>query len=833
MSSKSKPSRVESIFFAALKLSDPNERKVFLAEKCGEDRDLRARVERFLHAHEGIDEFMDGAAVDVVATQDPPIGERPGMVIDRYKLLQQIGEGGFGVVFMAEQLEPVRRKVALKIIKPGMDTKEVIARFEAERQALALMDHPHIARVFDGGATESGRPYFVMELVRGIPITDFCDMNNLTPCERLELFIDVCLAVQHAHQKGIIHRDLKPNNVLVTLDDRGPEVRVIDFGVAKAIGQELTEKTLFTRFEQMIGTPIYMSPEQTEMRTRDVDTRSDIYSLGVLLYELLTGTTPLDRNRLQQAAYGEICRIIKEEDPPKPSNRISTLRETLTAVSEHRKTEPKKLAAIVKGDLDWIVMRALEKDRSQRYDAAKDFADDIRHYLNDEPIDARAPSTFYRARKLVRRYRFAAFAATLVLLTLVFATGFSTWMAVREWRAHSRAQVAQAEAVRQKKEADRQREIADRNTEIAEQAQRSALIFATQEVQGTKFSDDGAQNKVLHQALSASASTPTHWTLWQTLAATFRSQGEYAKAKEAYRQMRRIAYASPRSNVSWRHVAAGSYGSVLRDLRDYESAERILREFLDFAESEKIVENDPTYLRRKFFYAEALYLQGKFKAANSCWNQITLELTRALEAGETIWGTPYDRICLARNVSLTTHEKTQLGENLRLLDQLEESTRHNALAPRLWDEIAAETHERLGNTREAIEHHRICLKSMASDEYDVRQRVQNKLAVLLTQTGQHDEAEQVLQNAVDEVAANLGEDHLYADYLRVDLAELLGSRSEYDRAEPLLIVTQERILSCDHAPVTEKRRVISLLASLYEAVDKPDEASLWRNQLSD
>src|SRR4051812_45153164 len=296
------------------------------------------------------------------------IAEQPGTIIGPYKLLEQIGEGGFGLVFMAEQERPVRRRVALKVIKPGMDTKQVIARFEAERQALALMDHPNIAHVLEAGATESGRPYFVMELVRGIPITEFCDQNRLCIDERLKLFTTVCQAVQHAHQKGIIHRDIKPTNVLVTLHDGVPVPRVIDFGVAKATGQRLTDKTLFTGFAQMIGTPLYMSPEQAEMSGLDVDTRSDIYSLGVMLYELLTGTTPFSRERLQQAAYDEIRRIIREEEPLKPSTRISTLGATAALVSSQRKSDPQKLSHLVRGELDWLVMRCLEKDRNRRYE---------------------------------------------------------------------------------------------------------------------------------------------------------------------------------------------------------------------------------------------------------------------------------------------------------------------------------------------------------------------------------------------------------------------------------------------------------------------------------
>src|SRR5262249_31799604 len=301
-----------------------------------------------------------------------------------------------GVVYMAEQQQPVRRKVALKVIKPGMDTKQVVARFEAERQALALMDHPNIAHIFDGGETASGRPYFVMELVRGIPITEFCDHNRLAIRERLELYVTVCQAVQHAHQRGIIHRDIKPSNVLVTLHDDKALVKVIDFGIAKATGQQLTDKTLFTNFAQMIGTPLYMSPEQAQMTSLDVDTRSDVYSLGLLLYELLTGRKACDKQRLRTVGYDEIRRIIREEEPPKPSTRISTMGQAATTASTHRKSDPKRLSQLMRGELDWIVMKALEKDRNRRYESAGALARDVQRYLNDEPVQACPPSVLYR-----------------------------------------------------------------------------------------------------------------------------------------------------------------------------------------------------------------------------------------------------------------------------------------------------------------------------------------------------------------------------------------------------------------------------------------------------
>jgi serine/threonine protein kinase/tetratricopeptide (TPR) repeat protein len=426
----SDPQQARSIFLEAVEKHAPDQWGAFLDEACGQDQELRQRVEVLLRAHGQANSLLDAPAPALGQTIDEPTTERPGTVIGPYKLLEQIGEGGFGIVFMAEQTEPVRRKVALKILKPGMDRRQVVARFEAERQALAIMDHPNIAKVHDGGATPSGRPYFVMELVRGVPITEFCDQNHLTPQQRLELFIPVCQAVQHAHQKGIIHRDLKPSNVLVTVQDTKPEVKVIDFGVAKALGQELTDKTLFTGFAQMVGTPLYMSPEQAGQSGLDIDTRSDIYSLGVLLYELLTGTTPFDRERFKRAAYEEIRRIIREEEPPRPSTRLSESKDSLPSISAQRHTEPAKLTRLVRGDLDWIVMKALEKDRNRRYETASAFAADVQRYLNDEPVHACPPSAWYRFRKFARRHRTALTVATLMVVVLGLATAISSWAAL-------------------------------------------------------------------------------------------------------------------------------------------------------------------------------------------------------------------------------------------------------------------------------------------------------------------------------------------------------------------------------------------------------------------
>ena len=527
-------SRVEEIFLAALECRNPHDCVDYLNEVCRGDLELKAQVERLLLAHPQAERLLEPGRAPAVKTADfnPPADGPETIIGGRYKLLEPIGEGGMGTVFMAQQIEPVKRLVALKVIKPGMDSKQILARFEAERQALALMDHPNIAKVLDGGMTEGSRPFFVMELVRGLPITRFCDERRLTPRERLQLFTPVCQAIGHAHQKGVIHRDIKPNNVLIAQYDGRPVPKVIDFGIAKATGQALTEKTLVTGFGAVVGTVEYMSPEQAELNQLDIDTRSDVYSLGVLLYELLTGTTPIEQQRLGHAAILEMLRVVREEEPQRPSTRLSTS-QSLPSIAANRGIEPKTLTGMLRNELDWIVMKALEKDRNRRYASPTAFVDDIERYLRQDVVLARPPSSAYRLRKFIRRHRAGA------LLFLSFVVMFATLVSASFWQAVV-ARRAERIAIDLKNDAE-----AARADESAARKSAEARVF------GTKF-----------QTLAAH---PTHMALGD------------ARAADRREDVLRLAYllrAVPDHAPAWRDhlvmtlILAGRSISPLADLPD-------------------------------------------------------------------------------------------------------------------------------------------------------------------------------------------------------------------------------------------------------------------------
>ncbi len=659
----------------------------------------------------------------------PSPTEKAGDRISRYKLLQQIGEGGFGVVYMAQQEEPVRRRVALKIIKLGMDTRQVVARFEAERQALALMDHPNVAKVLDGGATETGRPFFVMELVHGIKITEYCDQNSLSAPQRLELFMQVCRAIQHAHQKGIIHRDIKPSNILVALQDGVPVPKIIDFGIAKATQQELTEQTVFTQFGQFLGTPAYMSPEQAEMSGLDVDTRSDIYSLGVLLYELLTGKTPFDNQELLAAGLEEMRRRIREKEPARPSTRLNAmLKEELTTTAKRRHVEAPKLLKLVRGDLDWIVMKCLEKDRTRRYETANGLAMDLLRYLEQEPVVARPPSRLYRFQKLVRRNKVLFGAAAATGAALVVGLGIANWSLVREREAHRQA-----------------------HTEAAKS--RRAFQFLQAMLNGVGPSKArGRDTEMLREILDDTARSvgtdlkqepEVEAEVRNTLGDVYLALGEHEKAEtmiEAALAIRRKVLGNRHPDVA---ASLNSVGNVLSARGQLTNAETAYREALE--------------IRKKSFGAESAEVATILNDLGA-----VLELQfRLSEAEDT------ERRALALRLKLFPHEHSSIAETLNNLGsillrqgryaEVESILRTNlSMLPKLVGPI----HPQVADTL-------------------------NNLGFVLQKEGKLAEAEERLSQALEMERQLHGPEHpLLADCL-ANLANVLRDQGKPAAAEPL------------------------------------------------
>jgi non-specific serine/threonine protein kinase/serine/threonine-protein kinase len=620
-----------------------------------------------------------------------PTAETTGTVIaGRYQLLQQLGEGGFGLVYMAEQRAPVQRTVAVKLIKPGMDSAQVLARFEAERQALALMDHPNIAKVLDGGTTEQGQPFFVMELVRGIPITSFCDEHRLTLRQRLELLVPVCQAVQHAHQKGVIHRDLKPSNVLVTSQDGRPVPKVIDFGIAKALHQRLTERTMFTEIGQVVGTPEYMAPEQAGVNLLDIDTRSDIYGLGVLLYELLTGVTPLNRERLRQGAYDEVLRLIREVEPARPSTRITTVEE-LPSVAARRQVEPWQLGKLLRGELDWIVMKCLEKDRSRRYETANGLARDIQRYLADEPVEACPPSAGYKVRKFVGKNKRVFVTAAAFAVLLVAGAVASMAQAIRATRAEDLAQRRLEEEAKARAEAEAVRDffVEDMIGWVAPEKKMGRQVTVDQVLDGA---ERAIGTRFLGQPLTEAA-------VRLTLGRVYRDLGQYDKA-EGHLRWAQGQYTEHLGSRHRRTLETRTIlGNALWQMGRIDEAARVLEEAVEFGRQALGPEDTQTLWSLQYL-AYVRGDQGSLKEAELMQRQV-------LEARRRLQGEDDPATIMAKNdLAVQYFERGEMEQARRLTEEAAQASSRvqgpNHPATLLFEVNLAETLGIQGQEVEAI-----------------------------------------------------------------------------------------------------------------------------------
>ncbi len=731
------------------------------------------------------------------STVDRTASSSPGS-FGRYRLLQRLGEGGMGEVWLAEQTEPVHRQVALKVIKAGMDSAQVVARFEAERQALALMDHPAIATVFDGGTTPEGRPYFAMEYVRGEPITAYCDRNRLSTRERLELFTHACEGIQHAHQKGVIHRDLKPTNVLVTIQDDRPVAKIIDFGVAKAMAQHLTERTLFTEFGVLIGTPEYMSPEQAEMGGLDIDTRTDIYALGVLLYELLTGTLPFDRRDLRQAGVAEIQRIIREKEPPRPSTRITQLGPASTEAATNRQTEPRRLAGELRGDLDWITMRALEKDRTRRYQTANALAADIRRHLKNEPVSAGPPSTAYRAGKFVRRHRFGVTAAaTLVLLLAAFAVA----MAVQVRRT-----------ARERDKAERLATFMVDLFKVSDPSEARGRTITAREVL-----DQGASR--IETELQGQDELKAR--LLEVMARTYLNLGLYAKAQslaERSLKMRREVL-GPRHPDTL--LSLNLCGVVAVRQGDTRTAERSFREAVEGAR-QALGSDHPQTLTWAGNLAGVLDMLGSTAEAEKLDREILERRRRALGSVHR------DTLQSMNNLAGVLMRQGKTAEAEELWREALTASR------RTLGDDHPETLVQVGNLGELLSGQRRFAEAepflrealsgsirVLSPEHPDTAYVRVQLAMLLNATGRPSEAEGLLREAMKVPEA--------AKSATTPLAESLLVQGKFAEAEGVLLAAIAE--ASQGGAGSSEQNAIERLAGLYESWGKPEKAKEWRARL--
>jgi serine/threonine protein kinase/tetratricopeptide (TPR) repeat protein len=864
----------QSIFLHAIGLQSAHERSAYLDDACRDQPTMRAEIEALLTAHDrlgggpppGTSDKPGLVAEVTLGDASPAASERSGTQIGPYKLIEPIGEGGMGTVWMAQQAAPVRRLVAVKLIKAGMDSRQVIARFEAERQALALMDHPNIARVLDAGATPEGRPYFAMELVKGIPITRYCDERRMSVRERLELFVPVCQAVQHAHQKGIIHRDLKPSNVLVAPYDGVPVVKVIDFGVAKAAGQPLTERTLATGLGAVVGTLEYMSPEQAELNNLDIDTRSDIYSLGVLLYELLTGTTPLPRKRLEAAAFEEVLRIIREEEPPRPSARLSTTDE-LPSIAANRGAEPGRLSGLVRGELDWIVMKALEKDRGRRYETASGFATDVQRHLADEPVLAGPPSAWYRLRKFVRRNIGLVLAVSLVVLALVGGIVGTTVGLVRAEQARKTADEERAVA----------RAISDflqhdllRQADSLEQADRGfsadpnltvkeALHRAAGRI-GERFRDQPLVEAAIRQAIGDAyfgigedqLSMPQ---LEQSLALrkarlsaghllTLSSMSSLARA---YAHTNRLDDAQVlfEETLKLRKAKLGlTHPDTLESMESLATSFRFVQRYPDAAslheETLELVKAnlgpDHALTLRCMTNLGCDYLRtGRVSDAVALHEEV-LKLSQA-KRGPHHPGTLLVMTLLARSYEVAGRfaQAISLHEGTLKLMKANMGPDHPNTLTTVWGLTKA--YQSAGRLAEAVALQEDSLKLLKAkrglrDPETLRNMT--RLAALHTDMGGHDLAELLLRQCLSIIETEWS-DEWDAYEVRSRLGGALLGQKKYAEAEPFLVRGYEG-LKKHEAEIPRQLKAcqteaLERLVKLYDAWEKPDEVARWRTEL--
>jgi tetratricopeptide (TPR) repeat protein len=740
----------------------------------------------------------------------------------RYLLVEKLGTGGMGSVFMAEQTEPVKRRVALKVIKLGMDTREVVARFEAERQALAVMDHPNIAKVYDAGTTETGRPYFVMELVRGIPLTQYCDRNKLSTAERLELFIPICHAVQHAHQKGVIHRDLKPSNVLVTVQDGQPVPKIIDFGIAKAIDSRLTERTLFTEQGQFIGTPEYMSPEQAGMTGLDIDTRSDIYSLGVLLYELMVGVLPFDPKALRSAALGEIQRIIREANPPKASTRLISLGDTQKMIAELRRTDPGSLHRQLKGDMDWIIMRAMEKDRIRRYETANEMAMDIRRHLSNEPILAHPPRAAYKIAKFARRHRLGFAAGATVALALILGLFLATTGLVRAKRAEA---VAAGERDRANQEAKTAGQVSDFLTGLFKVSDPSEALGNT--ITAREILDKGTNR--MKDELKEQPQVRAR--LMDTMGMVYINLGLYKQAASLLDQAIEIRRGTAGTDEfliaeSLNHLAQLRYGTG-----NYPEAERLFREALTILQKVKGPEDLEVAVDMNDL-AMTLSAQGRYPEAEPLYRQ-------ALAIRQKLLGDQSPQVAQSlNNLGMFLYRKGAFPEAEQLFRKALETNRK--LLGEEHPEVAANFNNlglvlrdggKLPEAEAAFRQALDMDRKILGVDHPTYANILVNLAALQTKMGKYNEAEKNFQEGIDVRRRIFGENHADTAAARSLLGGCLTKEGKYAQAEKLLTESLQIIKKQFGQDHPRTQAALRRAVELYEAWGKPKQAAVYKAML--